>query len=102
MAARYRKIQNTKYTKKYKLYTTNKNPMYCILFLFMLALLCFCVATEFSANKDFICMRTRTYVTVRCPSVRLSMGPQQQTRCCRLAAMGPASGRCRSGRREAG
>jgi len=27
MAARYKKILNTKYTKKYKLYTDNKNPM---------------------------------------------------------------------------
>jgi len=26
--------------------------LYCILFVFMLALLCFCVATEFSVNKD--------------------------------------------------
>ena len=26
--------------------------LYCILFVFMLALLCFCVATKFSVNKD--------------------------------------------------
>ena len=26
--------------------------LYCILFVFMLELLCFCVATEFSVNKD--------------------------------------------------
>jgi len=26
--------------------------LYCILFVFMFALLCFCVATEFSVNKD--------------------------------------------------
>jgi len=26
--------------------------LYCILFVFMLALLCFCVAAEFSVNKD--------------------------------------------------
>jgi len=26
--------------------------LYCILFVFMLVLLCFCVATEFSMNKD--------------------------------------------------
>ena len=26
--------------------------LYCILFVFMLALLCFCVATVFSVNKD--------------------------------------------------
>jgi len=26
--------------------------LYCILFVFMLVLLCFCVATEFSVNKD--------------------------------------------------
>jgi len=41
-------------------------------------------------------MRSRVYETVRCPSVRLSvypsMGPQQQTRCCRFAAVGPAAG----------
>jgi len=30
MAARYKKIQNTKYTKKYKLYTANKNPMFSL------------------------------------------------------------------------
>ena len=30
MAARYKKILNTKYTKKYKLYTDNKNPMLVI------------------------------------------------------------------------
>jgi len=28
--------------------------LYCILLVFMLALLCFCVATEFSVNRDFI------------------------------------------------
>jgi len=26
--------------------------LYCILFVFMLALLCFCFAAEFSVNKD--------------------------------------------------
>ena len=42
-------------------------------------------------------MRSRDYVTVRCPSVRVSpsIGPQQQTRCCRFAALGPAGGRYR-------
>jgi len=39
--------------------------LYCILYVFMLALLCFCVATEFSVNKDLYivhpvqCTRTR-------------------------------------------
>ena len=32
----------------------------CILFVFMLALLCFCVATELSANKDFINVHSRS------------------------------------------
>ena len=35
--------------------------LYCILFAFMFALLCFCVATEFSVNKDLyyikVCVR---------------------------------------------
>jgi len=31
----------------------DRRILYCILFVFMLVLLCFCVATEFSANKDF-------------------------------------------------
>ena len=30
----------------------------CILFVFMLALLCFCVATEFSVNKDSYILHT--------------------------------------------
>jgi len=30
MAARYKKVLNTKYTKKYKLYTDNNNPMLVI------------------------------------------------------------------------
>jgi len=35
-------------------------------------------------------MRSRVYETVRCPSVCPSMGPQQKTRGCRFAAVGPA------------
>jgi len=31
---------------------TDRCILYCILFVFMLALLCFCVATEFSMNTD--------------------------------------------------
>ena len=35
--------------------------LYCVLFVFMLALLCFCVATEFSVNKDlYISRRLKT------------------------------------------
>jgi len=30
----------------------NNCILYCILFVFMLVLLCFCVAVEFSVNKD--------------------------------------------------
>ena len=30
----------------------DRRILYCILFVFMLALLCFCVAAEFSVNKD--------------------------------------------------
>ena len=35
--------------------------LYCILFVFMLALLCFCVASEFSVNKDLytLCLRKK-------------------------------------------
>ena len=33
--------------------------LYCIFFVFMLVLLCFCVATEFSVNKDL-------YIFVEC------------------------------------
>ena len=35
-------------------------------------------------------------VTVRCPSVCPSTGPQQQTHCCRFAVVSPASRRYRS------
>jgi len=35
--------------------------LYCVLFVFMLALLCFCVATEFSLNEDlYISRRLKT------------------------------------------
>ena len=32
--------------------------VFCILFVFMLVLYCFCVATEFSANKDLYIIAT--------------------------------------------
>ena len=39
------------------------------MFVFMLALLCFCVATEFSVNKDlYIGMKLKRYATVMLPN----------------------------------
>jgi len=48
----------------------------CILFVFMLALLCFCVATEFSVNKDLyisVIIRPPRNASIRC-GVLLSFG----------------------------
>ena len=42
--------------------------LYCILFVFMLVLCCFCVATEFSVNKDLYF--TSDAVTVICSACR--------------------------------
>jgi len=39
--------------------------LHCILFVFMLALLCFCVATEFSASKDLYVANVTVSVRVR-------------------------------------
>ena len=39
--------------------------VFCILFVFMLVLYCFCVATEFSANKDLYYTRTDKPLSVR-------------------------------------
>jgi len=50
--------------------------LYCILFVFMLALLCFCVATEFSVNKDLyisVIIRPPRNASIRC-GVLLSFG----------------------------
>ena len=38
-------------------------------------------------------VRSWVHVTVLCPSVCPSMGPQQQTQCCRFAVVGPAGRR---------
>ena len=41
-------------------------------------------------------IQSRVYASVGCPSVCPSVGPQQQTSCCRFAAVGPASRRYQS------
>ena len=48
--------------------------VFCILFVFMLVLYCFCVATEFSVNKDLYYTRTDKPLSVRVCEITMLTG----------------------------